>query len=490
MKYILLAIIPAVLLALSACNNSYIPDDAREEVNVAIVTDDLLLSFNQLHELDYGEVRSLNLFSETNNLIFWATMPITDFAVLLVGYEHIAQEPTYIDGIRTTALDTIYIPIDRFGMVSEMQPGDAFVINNIGIRSPFDFGMPGVTFVDESGTQRYFLFYNDRTSVAQVNPFRLVEFQNRMYQLPEDWQPRWIRMRHEPTTNVNAPSSPERIAVSLEKTGISEYGWQVAANFLSEMTSIFTGVIEAEAGRDNDWEETGRFILGYDLSTGRFITTSEVPEIYYVLYEWGIRGVYDRQRNVIQDVVWAWEWSGVIRAYAWSFKLIDFDSTGIPEILISFWPIFDGIDTGGMSWYEIFRYVDGEYRKLEQRFPGGVSVAYQGISPWPLSPGHDFFIDETGRIVTLFHDVKDGNFTGYQQLVITDDYFVLYPLAIKENDDWDAWWEHIRELGSPTIFGTDIQLAPFYLFDDLISDLFRYLQYKRLRHTGFCQNTQ
>ena len=449
-----------------------------DEINIARATDAVLHSFNQIYEMDYEIVRAPDGSTQSNNLVIWTTMPVKDFAFLLIGYDFIEREAPY--------LDIIYIPIERYSVIYEMQPGDAFVINNIRVINFHDWGMPGVTFVDASGTQRYFLIRSNPD-----NPFSLEEFHNRTSELPENWEPRWISMRNIPNTNVTAPPSPDRIATLLEESGISEYGWEIAANFLSEMTSIFTGVIEAETDWDNEWEETGRFLLGYDLSKGRSTTTYEVPEIYYVLYEWGIRGVYDRQGDKILEAPWL-----IIHysfySYISHFRLFDFHNTGIPDIFVLYWPIFDGRNTGIRDWYTIFRYVDGEYRKLEWRYYEAsveqFTSSWSEPSSWEVTRFHNFFTDEMGRIITLYDDNKSGSFTGYEQFIITDEYVMLYPIAVMERGEenrelWQAWYDHMFELNSPTIFGTDIQLTPLHSFRDLEIGLFEYLQYKRL-HTN------
>jgi len=446
-----------------------------DEINIAIATDSLLSAFSLVHELDYEEVKtpSSSLWSRPRsyNLIIWTTAPVTDFAILLYGYEHISRGDIY--------LDTIRVPIDSFGMVPNMQSGEAFVANNIWAWH-HDRGMPGVTFVDEGGTQRYFSIHY-RAGIS-ANQFSLEEFQNRTRELPEDWRPPWIIPMARQNAPVTAPPSPERIAVLLEASGISQYGWQAAADFLGGMISIFTGITEAETDRDNDWQETGRFILGHDLSRSRLITTHEVPEIYHVLSPRGVRGVYDRYGNRIYDAPWldAFYAGGInVYFYASHFRLFDFDNTGIPDIFIFFSYLFCGIDTAPFGSYSVFRYVNGEYRALEQQFQD--SDSWPRGSSWAITPWHYFFIDETGRmIVMLSDDVAHGSFTGYELVTITDDHLAVYPLVVMGyDDDWAAWEVHMYELNSPTIFGTDIRLTPLYSFDELAIELSVYLRYHR-----------
>ena len=443
-------------------------------VNITFVTDNWLRSFNNIHELDYHDVS--NTFQrEPISLGIWTTVPITDFSFILLGHEQIFTEMNH--------WEMIFVPIYGFFTLPIMHPHDVLVVNNIWVSQHVGLGTPGITFVDENGIKRYYGIQSTPDDLN--NPFILVEVQNRADELPDDWRPSWITF-YRPKIDITAPSSTEHISKLLAETGISEYGWQVAADFLRDMTSIFTGIVQAEVVWDDDvmdYIETGRFILGHDRSTHKWITTYDVPDLYYVLHRHGIRGIYNLQGERIHEAPWMCSWGS---AYAVWFDLFDFDNTGIPEIMITMMPIFDGVQTGPTSWEEVFRYVDGEYRRLELRTQRNQHGYY--TSMWNIP--NNIFLDESGRFITLYSDSKSGTFFGFEELFITDDYVMLYPVFIlcrEEHDDevWRAWHDHVNNIFNPevtniaTIFSTDIELYPLYSFRDLSLALFIYMYYER-----------
>ena len=292
-------------------------------------------------------------------------------------------------------------------------------------------------------------------------------------------------------------NSAEGRAILLEQSGISEYGLQVATDFLIGFTSIFTGVVQAETYKNDDWISTGigtgRFILGWDSENQKVITTYEVPEIYYALSERGIRGVYDKYGNQINDAIWLQAFHGEQRSsyfYASHFTLYNFDNGGIPVIFIFFRPIFDGMDTAPTGSYTIFIYVDGEYQELEWR--NHEEPSWPWTSSWVIGRGHQLFFDDEGRIVTFSNDIAHGTFSGYEHLVLTNQYATLYPIVIRGYDDGAAWQTHHWYLWddredswgmadswlnhSPTIFGTGISIVPIYPLIDLGTELYSYLK--------------
>ena len=467
------------------------PHTTELRIQIDFADDDFLSSFDRVHELDYSLVRKARSgvddgLSGGERLMIWANQPLRDFVVLLIGNDFIDNE-------------TFFIPIDSFGMVAELKPSEAFVINNY-----FGLGtLPwsGVRFVDENSVTRYFTFQQSMYDGSWG--FR--EFENRTDELPDDWTPSESWWRNESTRvcavfDVPAPS-PVLRALLLEEAGISEYGWQVAAEFLREFDSLFAGVYR----EDFRWDESSRTVV----PTGRFwrwgrmshqsITTYEPPKISFLQTSgenWDRIGFFDQHGNRIEEAPWAYiqrfesDWGGgptVSYSYHYAnyFKLFDFNNNGIPDIIIHFNQTFEGCYGG---FYRIFRYVNGEYRMLEM-------AAYDayGEETWVIfGTVNDLFVDADGKIISFIDSALSD--MRYDHLVLSDTR-AEFRTIISVGDNWEDWqehhwtiWEHTQYSSSlidswifhsPTIFMTDIPITHFLPFEDLGEELFVYLQYQR-----------
>jgi len=217
------------ILPEDAGNNDY--DQNRPQISLAY--DALLDSFDYLYEFDYtilrearagGPAEVLNGYS----FIIWSDAPMRDFSVISIGNDSINEE-------------LFFIPIDSFGHVDEILPGQAFAIHSyVGVGT---LSWSGITFVDDDGKRQYFrispeparfepdifdLDISDQfeNGVLQVSlignggllreftivhdesepfdphewteenrhiwiTFSLIPFENRVAELPEDWVPWW-----------------------------------------------------------------------------------------------------------------------------------------------------------------------------------------------------------------------------------------------------------------------------------------------------------
>jgi len=116
------------------------PQRVEIGIRIALAYDKLLSAFDYLYELDYTLVREARTGGGVekfngDRLVVWADAPLYDFALLLFGNDSINSE-------------LLFIPIDSFGSVYELLPGQAVVIN-----SYVGFGVlpwSGVTFVGET----------------------------------------------------------------------------------------------------------------------------------------------------------------------------------------------------------------------------------------------------------------------------------------------------------------------------------------------------
>jgi len=252
---------------------------------------------------------------------------------------------------------------------------------------------------------------------------------------------------------------------------ISEYGRQVAKDFLSEMTTIFTTVGSAQQVWDSDKNElvsTGLFSVGWDFETHQPITADVAPKIWFI---WNNGGFFDGNEDRIYDAPWLWLSS---YHFASSFRLFDFDGNGIPEIFVHFTQTFEGC-YGGFYW--IFRYIDGQYKMLKYYANGAESS-------WGLlNSSHNLFFDYSDRIIAVINCELNG--MAYEHLVLTDDYAELHYLVGPSGADWDAWYRHhweewdrasgVRVDGwmfhNSTIFGTDIPITPIQSLTALEAEL-------------------
>ncbi|MCL2398361.1 MAG: hypothetical protein FWC91_01290 [Defluviitaleaceae bacterium] len=436
------------------------------EIQINFANDDFLRTFDHIHELDYSVVRtardgSADGLTGGDNLMIWANQPITDFAVLLIVNDIIDEE-------------LIFIPLDSFGTLSELNPNEAFVINNYWGLGTLPWS--GITFTEESGIKRYFTL---QQSMYDGN-WRFLEFENRVNELPNDWKPEWYN-------------------VLTEQPNISEYGWQIAAEFLSGFTTLFTGVSHAEIIWDEDTHmpvATGRFIPGWDSESQQLLTTYELPEISFAPIAVRSSAFLDRYGNIITNAPWAYIQRfdnytqedeltfSYSHHYANHFKLFDFDNSGIPEIFIHFQQTFEGCYGG---FYRIFRYTDGAYRMLEMTaFQDGEQLSWVNFGEV-----HDLFIDADGRIITFVNCMLSGS--EYGHLILTDTHAELH--IISSPYIWEEWYQHHREVWdqtpygheridswvfhNPTIFGTDVSISPLHPLTDLGDELLTYLHSKR-----------
>jgi len=136
------------------------PPAQAVNLQIAVAYDGLLSTFDYVHEVDYRLLReAVGGGGEGFNgrrLVVWADVPLSDFALMLVGNEFIEN-------------DLIFFPITTIGAVQELLPGQAFVINSYfgGASLPAS----GVTFVDGDGVRRYFAMQEDMSGNIEPNIF-------------------------------------------------------------------------------------------------------------------------------------------------------------------------------------------------------------------------------------------------------------------------------------------------------------------------------
>ena len=275
----------------------------------------------------------------------------------------------------------------------------------------------------------------------------------------------------------------------IEEAQVTENDYQALIDFLSEMTTIFTGVPR----EDVEWTDegpvlTGRFWLGWDSEAGQPITTYELPEIY--LSGVGAARFYDALGNQIENAPWMYVQrydDETLYNYAGYFKLYDFGNGEMPVVFIHFNQTFDG---GYAGHYKLYRYVDGEYHYFPFRsFRDGEE------NPWWMAQvglGHRFFQTEAGEIIVQSNNDYSSVYS-YEQLVMRNDYAELLLISSMGDGGWDAWQAHHWQewdfsdgrnpqlVGSwldenPVIFGTSIAIQPLPHMERERDDLLRLLR--------------
>lgn len=297
-----------------------------------------------------------------------------------------------------------------------------------------------------------------------------------------------------PLTKIERMDDIQEQITNLIPRPVTPYGRQAAEDFISTMTTIFTGMIQAELYRNEERTEilgkTGRFILGWDFETNQMLYTYDVPEIYYSSFWPDYFGFFDSNGNHIEEAPWLYIARGVdwqTLMYAADFKLLD-DGSGIPIIFVHFNQTFDG---GYAGAYHIFMYEDGAYRRIPLRsFIDGVEYN----RPW-VSRIHSFFMDDYGRMIAFANSMYHG-ILRYDHIAITREGVKMHQVAAMSDDDWyyqGSWYTHHWYIWSddwitiednwlhnnPTIYETNIGITPLEFIDDLRDEIMATLREQR-----------
>jgi hypothetical protein len=235
------------------------------------------------------------------------------------------------------------------------------------------------------------------------------------------------------TESVYFPSAHEEKheALSPPQVETSEFGRQAAEKFLSAYLSLFSFGYKHEGVYRN-------YPDGSELSMRPLVLWGQIDEPPWNIY-------LDRYGNRIEDSSFVADGE-----YAAAFLLYDLDDDDIPEIIIH-WVLPESCGYG----LEIFKFIDGEYRDM-------------GF----LKGWHKFFYDDTGRIVVLYDDDKDGKYA-YYYLNFTDDEIEHEEIPIGDFT-WEQWRAHHggEEFATaPTIFGTEISLTRIHPLTELREEI-------------------
>jgi len=133
-----------------------------------------------------------------DSLLITTEVPLRDFAVLLFSNDVLGD-------------DLIFVPMETFGEIDELAPGEGFIIQNYRAHGTMPWS--GVTFMDEEGVQRYFALWQTQSGLGK--PYYLVEFENRAGELPPE----------QPAEETTAPPANAALALTIERLQGSTAGF-------------------------------------------------------------------------------------------------------------------------------------------------------------------------------------------------------------------------------------------------------------------------
>ena len=194
------------------------PVPAIANINITRRSDYLLGTFPTLYQMDfleqYAELRGLDddhhLFDIQGDwgVVVWSDVTLRDLQVILVRHE--LDE----DGADTTYVDLVLYEL------AELPPNTPFVINRfftVGGVFPWE----GISFVDPTGTQRYFLIADDRRGEPEDPPYFFLEFENggQMWSVRTPFSAFPIELEDGPlwvmSVDLNLQRQPQQIATAL-----------------------------------------------------------------------------------------------------------------------------------------------------------------------------------------------------------------------------------------------------------------------------------
>jgi len=430
------AILIFAAVFLAACGGSDAADDNAQNDEPA----ELIIQVEKADDINLADFENLHDFhirEDGAKLVIWANMTLANFSVAWLAGDFVNDELVFTVHNYAAYTQTINV-------------GEAAVLRYYMGQGTLPH--MGVSF-DAGGVRRYFIVQQSMMD----GQWRISEF--------------------EPWTGdmANLPNNGQPVAE------ISEYGRQVATNFLANFDSLFTPVFSMVYGWDFEREigyATGIY-SAWDASSEELLTT-ENPDILFTLNaEWQIEFL-DANRNRITNVPWI-----VGDNFANYFHLFDFDGSGIPDILVHFQQTFDG---GYGGFYRIFRYFDGAYVMLEM-----VTFVDGAIRDWThFGAIHELFLAEDGRIIAHLNSEYSGFEISHIVFNGRQAEFYMMPLP---NFDWEEWtrhhwerweetprgWERIDSWAfhNPTLFGTDIRIEPLRSFEQLGEEIWDYLMHNR-----------
>ncbi|MCL2587887.1 MAG: hypothetical protein FWD84_00580 [Oscillospiraceae bacterium] len=245
-KILTLLLILGFIFTLAACNDVDTPeltqapmetppvessyDEEYEDLilQIAPADDALLATFDSYFEMDHPSAYVAS--GGGISIAIWANIPLQNFSFMTFGNDILGEE-------------TIFIPIDTFGTVEELLPGQGFVIHPyIGLGS---LPWTGVTFVDPNGVQRYFALAQNQAYPEHGGQWVIWEFENRTDELPADWVAPWETAGETPEENGIASDHVGGVALGLT---IERLEYQAGPGPLADVTFLHMVLLAPEGG--------------------------------------------------------------------------------------------------------------------------------------------------------------------------------------------------------------------------------------------------
>ncbi|MCL2397009.1 MAG: hypothetical protein FWC93_02990 [Defluviitaleaceae bacterium] len=142
------------------------PPRPELELKISLASNELLGTFDHLHEVDYTVLREAIYGSGVerlngDKLVIWANVPLYDLSLIAITSD-------FVDD------NLVFIPVNAIGNTEALLPGQALVIDHYveGGTRPTS----GISFASESGERHYFWMLADQSVSMYPNPFSEPDF--------------------------------------------------------------------------------------------------------------------------------------------------------------------------------------------------------------------------------------------------------------------------------------------------------------------------
>ena len=235
---------------------------------------------------------------------------------------------------------------------------------------------------------------------------------------------------------------------SAEEFEISDEVRAIIVDFLVQFPTIFSDYMVPATGSGWGAANEDEYVIGWDAENRWHIVTTETPSLFLV-NDWTEReneGFFDRYGNRLNSKPWMMH--GTL--YATNFSLWNFDHSGIPMILVSYWGNYFGSGDGGTPAV-LFRYIDGEFKRvLNDRSILWRHRTEDWQEEWLSNvwfPWQSYYADDYGNLIAYFFGIVDS-FPTFAEITFENDLAIADVIAFA-NEYWESgstWyvWDNFR----------------------------------------------